>query len=138
MPDTDVSLAINSQYGRSQNQLHIHIDCIRADIRDALKRQQAAIGSAWAPLAEPLAGHAYLAMAMPATDLERVNLFRRLARTVPTGRMGQETLVVVGATLASGQPGFDVLVDRADLAKGDNASGEELQDHDCAVKTDAP
>ena len=138
LPDTDVSLAINSQYGRSQNQLHIHIDCIRADIRDALKRQQPAIGPASAPPAEPLAGHAYLAMAMPATDLVKVNLFRKLARTVPPGTMGHETLVVAGATLASGQPGFDVLVERADLAKGDNASGEELQDHDCAVKADAP
>ena len=136
LPDTDVSLAINSQYGRSQNQLHIHIDCIRADIRDALKRQQPAIGAAWAPLAEPPAGHAYMAMAIPATDLERVNLFRRLAHTVPAGSMGHETLVVVGATLPSGEAGFNVLVDRADLAKGDQASGEELQDHDCAVKSE--
>ena len=136
LPDADVSLAINSQFGRSQNQLHIHIDCVRADVRDALKRQQAAIGPAWAPLPEPLAGHAYLALAMPARDLEWTNLFRRLARTAPVGNMGRETLVVVGSTLASGEPGFDVLVDRADLAKGDHASGEELQDHDCAVKSD--
>ena len=138
LPDTDVSLAINSQYGRSQNQLHIHIDCIRADVRDALKRQQPAIGGAWAPLSEPLAGHAYLAMAMPATDLLSVNLFRKLARSVPAGTMGHETLVVAGATLASGRPGFDVLVDRADLPNGDHASGEELQDHDCAMKSDGP
>ena len=138
LPDADVSLAINSQYGRSQNQLHIHIDCVRADVQGALKRQQASIGPAWTPLAEPLAGHAYLAMGMPAKDLARTNLFRRLARTVPAGGMGRQTLVVVGAVLASGEPGFDVLVDRADLPKGDHASGEELQDHDCAVKSDQP
>src|SRR6202034_1461554 len=29
MPWDALSLAINSQLGRSQNQLHIHIDCIR-------------------------------------------------------------------------------------------------------------
>ena len=136
LPAEDVGLAINSLYGRSQNQLHIHIDCMRADIRDALKAQQASIGPELKPLAQPLVGHAYAAMAIPAQDLERTNLFRRLARTVPAGGMGRETLVVVGATLPSGQPGFDVLVDRTNPATGDMASGEELQDHDCAVKAD--
>ncbi len=52
--------------------------------------------------------------------------------------MGRETLVVIGAAMASGAPGFDVLVDRADAATGDTASGEELQDHDCAVKSEQP
>ncbi len=46
--------------------------------------------------------------------------------------------MVVGATLASGEPGFDLLVDRADAASADRASGEELQDHDCALKAEAP
>ena len=138
LPDRDMSLAINSQYGRSQNQLHIHIDCVRQDVRDALARDQASIGPDWKPMSEPLAGHVYEAMAMPAQDLERTNLFRRLARTLPTGTMGRETLVVIGAVLPSGQPGFDVLVDRADQAKGDTASGEDLQDHDCALKADTP
>ena len=52
--------------------------------------------------------------------------------------MGRETLVVAGAFLASGQPGFDVLVDRADPASGDMASGEDLQDHGCALKSESP
>ncbi|HWA80517.1 MAG TPA: CDP-diacylglycerol diphosphatase, partial [Acetobacteraceae bacterium] len=34
----DLSLAVNSIYGRSQNQLHIHVDCLRVDVRDALGR----------------------------------------------------------------------------------------------------
>ena len=138
LPPEDVGLAINSLYGRSQNQLHIHIDCMRPDIRPALREQQASIGAELKPLGRRLVGHAYAAMAIPAQDLERTNLFRRLARAVPAGSLGKLTVVVVGATLASGQSGFDVLVDRADLANGDVASGEELQDHDCAVKVDQP
>jgi CDP-diacylglycerol pyrophosphatase len=136
LPDRDMSLAVNSEYGRSQNQLHIHIDCVRQDVRDALARDQASIGPAWTPMSEPLAGHLYQAMAIPAADLERTNLFRRLARIIPTGTMGRETLVVIGAVLTDGKPGFDVLVDRADKARGDDASGEDLQDHDCALKSD--
>jgi CDP-diacylglycerol pyrophosphatase len=136
LPSTDMSLAINSVYGRSQNQLHIHVDCLRADIRDALQKAQPTIGPELRPIDLSIPGRAYQAMAIAAPDLERINLFHRLAGAVPAGTMGSETLVVVGAKLANGQPGFDVLVDRADMARGDAASGEELQDHDCAVKTD--
>ncbi len=39
MPRDALSLAVNSKYGRTQNQLHIHIDCIAADVRDALRRR---------------------------------------------------------------------------------------------------
>jgi CDP-diacylglycerol pyrophosphatase len=57
LPRQAISLAINSAFGRSQNQLHIHIDCIRADVRAVLQRQLAVIGDSWTPLSEPLAGH---------------------------------------------------------------------------------
>ncbi|HKM74303.1 MAG TPA: CDP-diacylglycerol diphosphatase, partial [Stellaceae bacterium] len=56
LPREAISLAINSAFGRSQNELHIHIDCVRTDVRAVLQRQLAAIGDTWAPLAEPLAG----------------------------------------------------------------------------------
>jgi CDP-diacylglycerol pyrophosphatase len=47
--------------------------------------------------------------------------------------MGEQTLVVVGAEFVGGSPGFIILTDRVNLANGDNASGEELQDHGCAI-----
>lgn len=31
--DTDISLAINSQYGRTQDQLHIHISCLKPQVK---------------------------------------------------------------------------------------------------------
>jgi CDP-diacylglycerol pyrophosphatase len=43
--------------------------------------------------------------------------------------MGDQTLVVVGAVDPDGEPGFIILADRADVATGDRASGESLQDH---------
>ena len=39
LPRSAISLAINSAEGRSQNQLHIHIDCIRADVQKVLGRE---------------------------------------------------------------------------------------------------
>lgn len=47
--------------------------------------------------------------------------------------MGDQTLVVVGATLSNGHAGFIVLDDRADPARADKGSGEYLQDHGCAL-----
>jgi CDP-diacylglycerol pyrophosphatase len=35
-PPADTALAINSRHARSQNQLHIHISCVRSDVKNAL------------------------------------------------------------------------------------------------------
>jgi len=135
LPREAISLAINSAFGRSQNELHIHIDCVRTDVRAVLQRQLAAIGDTWAPLAEPLAGHPYLAMRVLADALDGTNPFVLLADGVPDARtaMGEQTLVVVGAEFADGHPGFIILTDHLNPATGDKAGGEELQDHDCAL-----
>ena len=130
----DLSLAVNSIDGRSQNQLHIHVDCLRKDVRDALAHHRAAIGNKWQPFPVTLAGHNYIARRLVLPDLENVNPFRTLADEVPEARanMGAYTLVVAGATFG-GKPGFIVLADHADLTRGDIAHGESLQDHACAV-----
>ena len=134
MPRDTISLAINSVSGRSQNQLHIHVDCVRTDVHAILRRQEASIGTRWAPLAAPLAGRRYLAMRVENGDLD-VNPFVLLADGVAGARQntGNHTLVVIGAVFADGRPGFVLLDNHADPAAGDEGSGEELQDHTCAM-----
>jgi CDP-diacylglycerol pyrophosphatase len=135
VPRDDISLAINSRYGRSQNQLHIHVDCIRADVHAALAAHAAEIGALWAPFPEKLAGHSYMAMRLDHADLKDLTPFRLVAQGIAGAEadMGSQTLVVVGATLPGDQPGFFLLEDHADLASADRGSGEDLQDHDCAI-----
>ena len=136
LPRPAISLAINSAEGRSQNQLHIHIDCIRADVQEVLGRELSMIADAWAPLSEPLvAGHHYRAIRVLGDTLDGTNPFILLADGVPGARtaMGQQSLVVVGAEFASGRPGFIILNSEVDPSSGDNGSGEELQNHDCAI-----
>ena len=135
VPRDWVSLAINSAVGRTQNQLHIHVDCISVDVHDLLRQHMSEIGTSWAPFPVPLAGHRYSAIAVAGENLDGTNPFLLLANGEEGARadMGDETLVVVGATLADGKPGFIVLADRADLAAGNRASGEELQDHTCKL-----
>jgi CDP-diacylglycerol pyrophosphatase len=139
IPRDVIGLAINSASGRSQNQLHIHVDCVRRDVAAALHRYQNAIGTDWKPLPVRLRGHRYLAIRIDDSDLARTDPFKLLAEKVPSARaaMGDQTLVVVGAVFRNGKAGFYALNDHVDETPGDQASGEELLDHSCAVLGDA-
>ena len=69
LPRDWVSLAVNSEVSRSQNQLHIHIDCVRADVHEALTEHVAEIGAVWTPFPVPLAGHLYRNCVAPLMSL---------------------------------------------------------------------
>ena len=134
MPRDTLSLAINSEFGRTQNQLHIHIDCIRADVRDVLRSESDHIGDGWTLLTRPLAGHHYRALRVTGETLAGHDPFKLLARGVEGARadMALYTLVVAGAQFGD-KPGFILLEDNTDVLHADPGAGEELQDHACAL-----
>jgi CDP-diacylglycerol pyrophosphatase len=109
VPDSAISLAINSRHGRSDGQLHIHIDRVRADIAAQLRHDRPTIA---------LLGHDYRVQHVDA--LAGTNIFALVQSAVS----GDPTIVVIGDPAG----GFYVL---SDTAHGlDRASGEELQvDH---------
>jgi CDP-diacylglycerol pyrophosphatase len=135
LPRDDIGLAINSAHGRSQDQLHIHIDCVQPDVIDALRAHESTIGNRWGALDVPIAGHHYLAIWVPGEQLGANNPFRILAAGLPGARqdMGDRTLVVVGLTRVDGTKGFALLEDQVDVAMQDAAHGEDLLDHSCRV-----
>jgi CDP-diacylglycerol pyrophosphatase len=135
LPRDAVGLAINSASGRTQAQFHIHVDCLRQDVRDFLRAHADEIGPLWSAPRFRLAGHAYRALRIDGGELRGADPFKLLAEGVPEARadMGGETLVLTGAVFADGRDGFYLLADRVDRLAGDRASGEELLDHDCAV-----
>ena len=123
LPRDAISLAVNSRTGRSQNQLHIHVDCLDATVRATLRAT--GVPETWTQFPSPLAGHTYQARFVAGETLAAIEPFRLLADKV-AGPIGDWTLVVVGATGPAAQPGFVL------LAQNDNfASGEQLQDHAC-------
>lgn len=123
-----LSLALNSYSSRSQDQLHIHIDCVNKDVHKSLEEKWAAIEYQWRPVPGGLKGHNYYARRVDNLNAESpLQLLRSIGMTKED--IGRWTLVVVGAP--SKQLGFVVLADRAD-GKKDWAWGEELQDHTCA------
>ncbi len=130
-----VALSVNSAFGRTQNQLHIHIDCIRTDVHEVLRQHANEIGSQWAPLRTTLRGNTYWAIRISGAELGDNNPFKLLADGLPSARqqMARQTLVLVGVTFGDGNEGFILLNDHVDPDINDRASGEELQDHQCAI-----
>ncbi len=132
LPRDAIGLAINSIYALSQNQLHIHVDCMRLDVIAALREHASDIGTQWSKFPVPLAGHEYMAMRLDQPELGHTNPFDLLADGITGARaeMGHYTLVVVGATT-----GFVLLAGHATPATGDRGWGEQLQDHACTAAT---
>jgi len=135
LPRDDVGLAINSAVSRSQDQLHIHFSCIRADVWETLHEHEGNIGNQWAPFNSSLVGHRYNAMWVSGEHLSPHNPFRLLAEGLPdaTRDMGNRTLVVIGLTRADGTKGFVILEDKVNIERSDLAIGEELLDNACHV-----
>jgi hypothetical protein len=64
-----IGLAINAQPARSQDQFHIHIDCLQPDLRALLAAHRGEIGTRWAELRFDLLGEHYFARRLAAAEL---------------------------------------------------------------------
>jgi CDP-diacylglycerol pyrophosphatase len=139
LPRDDIGLAINSDASRSQDQLHIHVDCIRPDLHEALHERAASIGDRWAPLDLSFSRHDYWAIWVPGEHLGSNNPFRILAEGIHGAAqdMGDRTLVVVGSSRANGAPGFVILESQVNRERHDWAHGEQLLDHSCRIAAES-
>ncbi len=134
----DVSLAVNAPLRRSQGQLHIHIDCVRRDVREALHRLAPEIGDQWAPLSERLVGRQYRAIRVLGENLGDTDPFRLLASNGDAySAMGEHSLTVVGADFLGQGPGFVILDGQVTSRFGEGSNGEVLQDHSCDLDPDS-
>ena len=132
LPREAVGVSINSQFSRSQDQLHLHVDCMDKDVAVALAGYQDALDEQWRMMTVSLKGRRYWARRLDSADLSDAAPFRLLADGLEGARdhMGLETLIAVGATFG-GKPGFILLADHAEMEGGGHA--EDLQDHSCAI-----
>lgn len=131
LKDPLLSLAINSKYGRSQNQLHIHIACLREDVYKILDEQADNIAQRWQPLAEKLLGHQYLARKLAGSDLTKEEPFHLLQQYVAEQN---DSMANYGLALAvSGKGEMLLLANRLKLTDLNLGSAGEIQDYQCAV-----
>ncbi|HKM98426.1 MAG TPA: CDP-diacylglycerol diphosphatase [Buttiauxella sp.] len=131
VPDDVVSITINSAIGRSQNQLHIHISCLRTDVRDQINQYAYSVSTDWQPFPVSLAGNQYIARKVTAAEFSQRSPFIMLATQVPQARehMGRYSLAM--AQLADGE--WIALATERNLLRFNLASAEQLQDHDCGL-----
>lgn len=125
VPRSAVGLAVNPVHARSQDQLHIHIECLRPDVFTQLRAAAARITSTWSPV--EIGGSGYNALRIGGEDLNGTNPFELLAKRLPRANhaMGDYTLVVAGMQFENG-PGFILLA-------GSGRAGELLLDSTCAI-----
>jgi CDP-diacylglycerol pyrophosphatase len=128
VPRSAIGLAINTARSRSQDQFHIHIECLRQDVAESLRASAERITDTWSPVM--VAGSTYHAQRIMGDGLDGSNPFEMLARLKPDARhhMGNYTLVFAGMQFNSG-PGFIVLT-------GTGPTGELLLDASCVVAGD--
>ncbi|MGO9675186.1 MAG: CDP-diacylglycerol diphosphatase [Methylocella sp.] len=127
LPRDDIGMAINGVGARTQDQLHIHVDCVRADIRAALDARMGEIGDKWADFG--LLGQIYRARRIAGEEPDP-DPFRLLAEDRPSAPLAEDSLAVIGARFANGAPGFILLAEKAPHGV---THLESLLDHSCAV-----
>ena len=134
LPRNVIGLAVNSADKRSQDQLHIHIDCVRQEVADGLLQGVDKISDDWSEFPNDLAGRRFIARRIQSANLEGENLFQLLAASGEKAKLGMshETIVVVGFTF-SGSDGFIALAEFADPTLPGSGQGEDLLDHECTV-----
>lgn len=126
-PPADTAMAINSAHSRSQNQLHIHISCVRPAVRKAL--DQAGIGVFPAkPVTLRLPPHDNLYRAIKVTSLsgEQSPFLVFQADPAVKDHMADQSIAVVGSPTAGQYFVLDTQVDGANTAHA-----EELLDQTC-------
>jgi CDP-diacylglycerol pyrophosphatase len=125
VPRTAIGLAVNTAQARTQNQFHIHIECLRKDVAESLRTSAEQLTDIWTPV--NVAGATYHALRIMGEGLDGSNPFELLATLKPDVRhhMGDYTLVFAGMQFKNG-PGFIALT-----ATG--PTGELLLDSSCSV-----
>lgn len=129
--DGAISLAINSEYGRTQNQLHIHISCLLPEVKHRLAQLQGDFSEQWQPLLGGLSDNLYLARRVTAATLQQQGAFRLLAQGVEgaADNMGSYGMAMVA--LPEGD--FLLLAVKRNLLRLNMATAEEIQDHSCQL-----
>jgi CDP-diacylglycerol pyrophosphatase len=125
LPREAVGLAVNPVHARSQNQLHIHIECLRPEVLAVLAGQAGHFANGWRSVR--IGTYDLEAREIAGDTLEGENPFELLNEHIleEHGVIGEYTLVIAGTQSASG-PGFTVLTSRS-------MAGELLLDSTCAA-----
>ncbi len=125
---SDIGMAINSQRARTQDQLHIHLDCVDPRLKRALTFRRGRLSSKWSTLDLRPWARRYRVKHIDTAGINQ-NIFKLIADEIPGARstMALQSIGVIGSIGANGDHGFTVLVN------SDGGHAEELLDHTCSI-----
>lgn len=128
---SDFAMAINSKPGRSQDQLHIHVACVRSDVKRSLSSLAATMRPGrFVPIKVLPRAPRYMAMPLTGPDLAGQNPFEIVANELKPADMADVTIVLVGTGDVE-HPGFVLLARSRVHGIWDDAHGEVLLDGSC-------
>lgn len=123
-----LGLEINSSERRTQDQLHIHVDCMRSDITEALAPFNNATPGTWRWTT--LDGSRYRVTRVTSLS-DRNNPFRVVERDLGTNQsMAVQTILVTGAGADAKRDGWLIVNSGLDV-EGGTGTAEGLLDHRC-------
>lgn len=122
---SELGMAVNAATSRSQDLLHIHVDCVAPQVKAALARL-GPLGTKWFTLDLSRFDDVYRARKLTADELNQ-NIFRLVQLDVPgaAANMANVTIAVIGWRQQDGEDAFVL------LAAADGGHAEDLLDHDC-------
>jgi CDP-diacylglycerol pyrophosphatase len=128
-----IGLAANSKFVRSQDQFHIHVDCVQGSVERILAIKASAFARNWTLLPFPIEGRRYYGRKIAMDDLVRSNLVGSLLKEQPaaTDYLPALTMAVIGMPSAAGDTTFYAL---ASQARDPNHGAEMLLDHTCSTR----
>ncbi|GJD84443.1 CDP-diacylglycerol diphosphatase [Methylobacterium haplocladii] len=124
----NVGMAVNSRGGRSQDQLHIHLDCVQPAVRAILRSHAGAFTREWSLLPFPLEHERYYGRMIPETALEDLNPFAALAHLPGSHDLRRTSFALIETSADDPVRGAYLLAYRAA-----DSHAERLLDHDCAL-----
>lgn len=125
LPRQLIGMAVNSRTARSQDQLHIHVECLQSVIHASLQASADRLSDLWSPIEIP--GWHLLARRVLSESLGSADPFKLLAAGLVGAQnsLGDYSLLVAGMNFQAG-PGFAVLA-------GTGPGTERLLDSTCAL-----
>lgn len=130
----DFGLAVNSRYTRSQDQLHIHIDCTDRRVKRELASRVPTIPTDhWQADGFTYLGQSYWTRRIDKPTLQGVDVVGLVDEIAPLRAHPERvSIALLGAKLPDGGDGFVVLAGQSIVRRGGaQSTGEDLLDHDC-------
>ena len=130
----EIGLAVNSRRGRSQDQLHIHVDCVDASVRKILRDSEEFVPGKWVHMKQQIQNIRYWALLLKAEDLDATNMFQLAATDLRIRPKDQSnlSLALLGTITSGDQRSFLLLADIDQRYRHRPAHTEYLLDHSCA------